>query len=309
MRHALLTVVLLTGASLTFAAVDTPVPAKSVAAAPILQRVAVIGASVSAGFGLDRGHDDPSTPSKIQLANVIEASILGTHEPIDNQATHMFFLSVDLSSKQALEEIQAKKPTLVVGVDYLFWFAYGSGTEAKRLEHFEKALKGLETLSATILLGDLPDMTPATKVKEPMLMAAQVPQPETLKKINERLHAWAGEHKNVVLVPMASMTAKLQGDEEISVRDNKWPKGSYDRLMQADHLHTTLEGTSALWLLAVDALMQAKSDVPATAFDLDAASIVKKVESAPPTAGAPEKSKGGTGKGAKKPPVKEPKKG
>ncbi len=312
MRNALLascTLLALAGAALAFdtpKAPPKPAPDAKTATAPValVQRIAVIGASVSAGFGL--GGEDPFAPSKIQLANVIEASLSGAHDPIDNQASTLFFNDANGTSKHEMEEIQKKKPTLVVGVDYLFWFAYGDGPEDKRIERIDKALKGLESLSCTVLLGDLPDMTAATKVQQPMLTPPKVPQPETLKKINDKLHAWAGEHKNFVLVPMAAMTTKLLADEEIAVRGNKWPKGSYDLLMQGDHLHTTLEGTSALWLLAVDALLVAKTDVPAGAFDLDAESIVKKVRAGPKATADPKGTP--AGKGVKKPPVKDGKK-
>ena len=64
-----------------------------------------------------------------------------------------------IAAKHTLEDLHVLKPTLVVGVDYLFWFAYGPGPEEKRVERVDKALKGLDALACTVLLCDLPDMT------------------------------------------------------------------------------------------------------------------------------------------------------
>src|SRR6185436_561939 len=67
-----------------------PPPRVVMATVPALERVAVIGASMSAGFRLD-GNTDPFTASTIDLAKIVEASLKVKHEPITNQANGLFF--------------------------------------------------------------------------------------------------------------------------------------------------------------------------------------------------------------------------
>jgi hypothetical protein len=137
-----------------------------------------------------------------------------------------------------------------------------------------------------------------------MIVPAMVPAPETLKTLNEHIAAFAKEHPNVVVVPLASMTARLQADDEISVRGNTWPKGSAKVLMQADHLHPTVDGASAVWILAVDTWLSAQKGLPASAFELDAAKVAAKVKAQLPGKAGAEKNGKQSGEPASKKQVK-----
>lgn len=292
MRLVLLAACALAGAS---SALDTPSVAAPPKAVPALERIAVIGASLSAGFGMD-GNPDPMATSKLRLADVIEASLLVPHEPIQDAATAMFFISPEGTASSTLRKLRKQKPSAIIALDYLFWFGYGEkevgekpdkvSIEAKRVTDLDAALKELAAFDCPMVLGDLPDMSAATLVKPvPMIFPAQVPAPETLKTLNEHIAAFAKEHANVVVVPLASMTARLQADEEISVHGNTWPKGSGKVLMQADHLHPTVAGASAVWVMSADAWLNASKDLPASAFELDAAKIAAKVNAKKAAAG------------------------
>lgn len=309
MRLALLTLCAFTGVTL---ALDTPKTAPKPKDAPpkeaalkvaAAEKIAVIGASISAGFRID-GNLDSFGPSKIQLANVIEASLKVAHQPIENHAEAMAFLDPKGSMHSAFEAMRADKPTMIVALDYLFWFGYGQKKEDQRSVDLDAALLELGTFTCPILLGDLPDMTVAAQVPEPMLQKAMVPAADTLKKLNEKIGAFAKEHANVIVVPIADITAKVQSDAEVQVRNNKWPKGSIDKLLQADRLHTTLEGTCAVWVIALDTWLNAQKDVPAGAFELDVAKLVEKVK-APQDAAVPVGAP--AGKPTKKPGEKKPK--
>jgi hypothetical protein len=291
MRLVLLAACALAGASFAF---DTP-PVNPTSV-PSLDRIAVIGASLSAGFGMD-GNPDQMATSKLRFAHVIDASLLVPHQPIEDRATAMFFLTPDGTAKTALRRMRSFKPTTIVALDYLFWFGYGEKEtpshdpkerageiEAKRVVDLDAALKDLSEFTCTIVLGDLPDMRAATLVRPvPMIFPAQVPAPETLKTLNQHIATFAKEHANVVLVPLAAMTARLQADEEIEVRGNKWPKGSAAVLMQRDHLHPTVEGACAVWILAVDTWLNTQKDLPASAFELDAKKVAAKVNAMKPS--------------------------
>jgi hypothetical protein len=226
-------------------------PAKEVrdakAVPAIVREVHVLGASLSAGFGLKKGD---------HLGRMIAASLPeGTPAP-KVHASGMAFLDPEGHADRSLEKILNGDASLVVAIDYLFWFGYGQkwGSEEGRVQALELGLKRLEKLSCPILLGDFPDMSSAVDAPIPMLPAAAVPKPETLAKLNERVRAWAKDRKNVMLVPLAGLMDQLVREQAITLGPNQWKAGSAKQLLQKDGLHPTLEGTLAVWLLADEVL-------------------------------------------------------
>jgi hypothetical protein len=151
----------------------------------------------------------------------------------------------------------------------------------------KSALAMLEPFTCPILLSDLPDFN-ASKPDPMMLPPQSIPPAETIAALNKVIVDWAKARKNVVLVPQGEMLRKLIADEEIQAAGNTYPKGSRSRLMQADGLHTTLEGTCAMWVTAVDAWRAADPALPADAILLDVAKLTGKVQgaAAPAKAGA-----------------------
>ena len=241
----------------------------------LLDRVAVIGASVSAGFGLNA--DDKKAP--LNLARVIEADLLAKHAPVLDASSEMTFLDTLGSSKSAVAALAKHDPTLVVALDYLFWFGYGStwGGEKGRLDALELGLKSLEGLTCPVLLGDFPDMSSALKAKRKILPPQAVPDPATLAKLNERLGVWAKEHANVIVVPVSKLMGALLAGDEMRVGPNLWRKGTVSGLLQDDGLHPTLEGTTGMWLFAAERLFEARKDVPRSALEPKAGTIVAKL--------------------------------
>ena len=272
--------------SLALLATLAPAPAlQKPAAAPaapaalkgeaLLERVAVIGASVSAGFRL--GADAQKVP--LNLMRVIDAGLLAKHSPLLDSSSEMMFIDTLGSSKSAAKKLAKGDPTLVVALDYLFWFGYGAtwGGETERLAALELGLKSLEGLSCPILLGDFPDMSSATKAKNPILPQQAVPDPETLAKLNERLGVWAKEHANVIVVPVSKLMGALLAGEEMRVGPNLWKKGTVSGLLQDDGLHPTLEGTTGMWLFAAERLFEARKDLPRSALEPKAGTIAAKL--------------------------------
>ncbi|MFM7280757.1 MAG: hypothetical protein ACKO32_03155 [Planctomycetia bacterium] len=217
----------------------------------LVREVHVLGASVSAGFGLKEGD---------HLGRMIAVSLPEGTPPPKVHASGMAFLDPEGHADRSLEKILNGDASLVVAIDYLFWFGYGRkwGSEEGRVQALELGLKRLEKLSCPILLGDFPDMSSAVEAPIPMLPAAAVPKPETLVKLNERLRAWAKDRKNVMLVPLAGLMDQLLRDQAITLGPNQWPAGTAKQLLQKDGLHPTLEGTLAVWLLA-DSVLEARS--------------------------------------------------
>lgn len=280
--------------------------ATAAARVAVLQRVAIVGASMSAGFGLDpEAGPFSGQESKVQLAQIVEASIVGPHEPVHNGATMMFFTAPEPTAKRSLATAKAAKPTVLVALDYLFWMGYGPGSDAKREERVTSALAMLEDFECPILLSDLPDFN--ASLPDPMMLPKEsIPPAKTIVELNEKIGEWAKGRKNVVLVPQGEMLRKLIADEEIKAGGNTFEKGSRARLMQRDNLHTTLEGTCAMWAGAVDAWRAQDPSIPADALVLDVVKLAERLQAAPavksgPTVKPGKAKKTGPKKKAEKP--------
>ena len=97
----------------------------------------------------------------------------------------MLFMQPEVLGRQQLDEALKLKPTLVVGLDFLFWFCYGDGnTSAERLQRFERGLKLLEAVQCPLILGDIPD---ASGASESMLTPDQIPSAQAMAAANRRL--------------------------------------------------------------------------------------------------------------------------
>jgi len=254
-------------------------PAAPVApAAPgsVVQRVAVIGASLSQGFGLNAEVGAPAT-----LADVIAVALRGEHQPVKGHASLLFFANPQGVARQEVEAARASEPTLLVALDFLFWFGYGRrADEAQRLASFEQGLELLAPFTCPILLGDLPDMHSALDGRPQMLQPEQVPSVEALAQLNQRLAAWARERKHVVLFPLGEFTQRVRGGQEFKLRGNLFFASELPELLQPDKLHPTLAGTIGVWIAAADALVRARPDVPADTFHWDRAELAKRLHAA-----------------------------
>lgn len=190
-----------------------------------LERVAVLGASVSAGFGSER------------LGALLDRSIVGAHEVRDLADLRMFRVA-GVSARRQVDAAVAFRPTLVVAVDFLFWFGYGwaSGVD-ERLARIDVGLAQLERLDAPLLLGDLPDMRTAANW---MLPAHAIPPVAELAALNAHLRRWAAAHPRVVVVPLSEWTRQLMASGEVELAPGvRAPSAS---LMNADGLHVNRKG-------------------------------------------------------------------
>lgn len=222
----------------------------------ILNRVIVTGASVTSGFGLT------TPPVKgdlggypITMEHIMEGLIVTPHENVELLSDMMFFRNPKAHGETFVTQIIEYKPTLVVGIDFLFWFAYGStglsDPAEYRTKKFEYGLELLGKIDTPIIVGDLPDMRNAIGK---MLSAHQVPSKETLKQLNTRLSEWAKNHVNVTVIPVHDLMESLLNDEDITVLESKWASGSQEKLLQEDMLHTTFEGTVIASLMIAEIL-------------------------------------------------------
>jgi hypothetical protein len=208
----------------------------SFAEATVFDRVAVIGASVSVGFGT-------STNVKDFFEKALPTAQVKNHADL--------FMSMNPSRRGStmIDQTIVENPTFVFAIDYLFWYAYGRGSAASRMQFFRSGLDELDRLlqetDAVVALGDLPDMKGASSY---MLSADLIPPSEQLSDMNEVLRHWAEGRKNIVLLPLASWSTPLHtpstNDNKILVRLPSGENVDAQSLLTGDHLHLTEQG---LW--------------------------------------------------------------
>jgi hypothetical protein len=215
------------------APVSTAAAPPTVVAAPVgpaitLARVAVIGASVSAGFTAPRVADMLTRAGATVVADA--ADVWMFQHPDDNGAAQV-------------ATARAAQPTITIAVDFLFWFAYQRSDFATRSAAVARGLELLAGLDGAVALGDLADMSGA----DPRWLGPDaVPPPEQLAALNRQIHTWAAARPHTLVMPLSEWTqpllaggiVELGPDDHIAARD----------LMFFDGLHPNQLG---LWYLLV----------------------------------------------------------
>ena len=246
------------------------------APAPLFERVVLVGASVSSGFLLQ---NDVGAPTS--LGDVVEEALVAEHEPVRGVTSLAFFLAPLSRGGKAVDRARGYEPSLLFALDFLFWFGYGhAASEDERLERLEQGLWLLDKLDVPTVVCDFPDMSPALEGRGPfgmpMLHPGQVPERATLERLNRRLFEWAAERERIVVVPLASFVERVHANEPVEVRGVRWEASR--SLLNKDLLHTSLEGSAALVVLALDRLAaQRPEDVPEGALVWDAKELARRV--------------------------------
>lgn len=223
-------------------------------------RVVVIGASASAGFVLAEPLGGPET-IHCKLHYYLDAAIEAAHPPLRDFSTALMFLNADALGPQQVDAAVAAKPTLVIGVDFLFWFCYGDGlTDAGRMRRFEDGLKLLEQIHCPLVLGDIPDASAATNsgIISPDMLADAAVQAAA----NARLKSWAATRRNVAIVPLAHFMRAISANRAVTVHGRKYVAGKTRIFLQNDQLHPTPRGAALLALGIMDALIKQDREIP-----------------------------------------------
>ena len=219
------------------------------------KRIAVIGASASAGFGVIeeiRISEEKTSPQGVTLGDLLVESGGPSKLVVLDLASGGFFMRPLAYGEASVKRAVAWKPDLVVAVDFLFWYVYGGSNHAadpkeeraKRLEGLEKGLAVLELIESPLVIGEIPDMSLAIGG---MLSRRQVPSLEAMQDVNERIHEWADSRAEVVVVPLFELIESLRRGEAFMIGPHAWPAPTDDQpLMLPDNLHPTLRGLVAL---------------------------------------------------------------
>src|SRR5712691_4205822 len=101
-------------------------PTESAAAKPPWGRIVMVGASAAAGFTESEPLGGPKT-EQYRLSRYLDAALLVAHEPVQNLANAMFFIQPEAAGRYQIDQALKARPTLVVAIDFLFWYCYGEG--------------------------------------------------------------------------------------------------------------------------------------------------------------------------------------
>ena len=101
----------------------------------------------------------------------------------------------------------------------------------------------LDRFDCPIVLGDYPDMRGA---HPKMLSASQIPEPDVLKKLNERLQQWAEKRPRVHVFALSRWIRSVKAEEESLVYDGERRFLPSKVLLQTDRLHATRLGMALL---------------------------------------------------------------
>lgn len=212
-------------------------------------RIAIVGASVSAGFGGTSFGDAFRAATK---ACAPQGSAAGCTAVVESWANLMLFRDPIGETKLQLGKAIELKASTVFALDLLFWHVYN-------VRDVEPALAELDKLHATgawIVLGDVPLITTASEL---MLPKSAIPSQATLEAANQRIAAWA-QRERVLLVPLAEWTEPLRAGADVEITPGE--KVAAASLMALDGLHANPLGTWYV-LTRLDQFIEAK--LPGTA--------------------------------------------
>jgi hypothetical protein len=207
-----------------------------------LARLAVLGASASAGFNL--GLEGPVT-----LHHFLLAALEPDPGASIDLARAQTFLAPEANLERALAAATEFAPTATLALDLPFWFVHGPHPAGQRLLVFERFLAQLDDYPGRLLLGSIPPLGPEVSTwMVPRHLRASDPEVE---QANLRLRAYAAAHEHVRVAPVAELLADLRAGREVVVGDSRVSADEVEDLLQGDGLHPTVEGTAALTLLGL----------------------------------------------------------
>jgi len=208
----------------------------------VLRRIAVVGASVSAGFAAGT-----ETGRFLSVAKILQEVLRERDSAVLDFSDPLFFTDPLKKGKALVEIAQNSNPSCVIALDFLFWFAYGRvKCEEERESRLEVGLSLLDRFDCLKSVGDLPDMSQSIGI---MLSAESVPRKETLKRLNSLIHRWAEKSKDARVVGVAHLVDCLRKGKALQIGSSslKWKDVFF-----IDKLHPTLLGTCALLALAIE---------------------------------------------------------
>lgn len=270
---------------------DAPPPPANVTIVPPAQsgphrlsRIAVVGASSSNGLLCSRslkGSDGKQRVKQINLSDAFKTAVKTPDAEVIHFASSFFYSSPDQQGESQAFVARKAEPTLVVALDFLFWFAYGDvsttdGTpealfEARR-KRLNRGMALLEELDVPVLVGDLPYMGAA--VGTGMLSAEMMPLLPNLIALNKHIKTWADNDPDITMVPLSIFIDDLMSNRQVSIGPNRWGPGAKTQLLQKDQLHPRVHGLAALCLMALETAAEDREDITVEDFNRRLPSLI-----------------------------------
>ncbi|MBA4028315.1 MAG: hypothetical protein C0475_04160 [Planctomyces sp.] len=246
-----------------------------------LTRPAIIGASASDGYQIRvTTADNQRVPVN---AESVYLTLVGTEDvKASFHASDSFYWNpVEQGDRQANAAL-ADDPTVVIAVDFLFWYAYAfpdRSADAPKPEEQARArltlgLKALERFGNTpIALGDIPSPNEAMRA---LIGLAQrdlwLPSKELLDELNATVAAWAAKRPSVTIFKVSELFLSVHESRQLRAGPVVIPAEQTRALIQDDGLHPTARGLAVLVLTALDSLAQ-RGVIPQDSFKKDLAQI------------------------------------
>jgi len=219
------------------------------------------------------------------LARVFEATLAQERRVAFERTDVTFFQAPRRNGERLVAQALEAEPTLVLAVDFLFWFGYGSLAvdgkplrgEADRLALLEEGLRQLEAFPCPVVVSDFPDMSISVGAE---LRPEQMPRAATLVQLNARLREWAAKREGVVVLPLAQLIDDMRCLRPFQIGERRWEPGSGARLLQNDLLHPNLEGLAALAQLIAVELGKRPGWTAPGAFEMDPGVVLARLDAA-----------------------------
>lgn len=223
-----------------------------------LARVVVIGASIAnGGPGCRLVHREAEgyREQQFSFAPILGYAIARPETVVTGHVDTFFYRNPVPTAEKQVWLAGRDKPTLLVAPDFLLWFAYGNVGGATpeelldaRITRLDRGLRLLEQFDCPVIVGDLPDYAHATGQ---FITIDDLPLPENLVALNQRIRRWAGTDERFHVMRMADLVTACRTNTEVRVGGVSWPAGQTRRtLLLPDAMHFTPEGLIAVSLLA-----------------------------------------------------------
>lgn len=261
--------------------VVTPAP---IVAGHLYDRIAVVGASASDGFGVSVRADAPPAdstakkpiPIRVNLSDVLRYAATPGRVIMHHYSSGFFFVNPGPTGRGEIDRALKIKPTLVLGLDFLFWYVYGTVTAegkpmttgADRLSNLQLGLDQLDRIvnaGIPLVIADIANMHDAIGK---MLSENQVPDVQTIGNANTRIMEWVKARPLVKIMPLSQILETLKSGGAIDLAGKSWNPAELGELLQNDQLHPTFAGTV---VLAAGLIDLAKTNDPSAPppFDFD----------------------------------------
>ena len=272
--------------------VSAATPPAPIVAGHLYDRIAVVGASASDGFGVSVRADAPPVdstakkpiPIRMNLSDILRYAATPGRVIMHHYSSGFFFANPGPIGQGEIYRALKIKPTLVLGLDFLFWYVYGTvtaegkpmTTSAERLSNLELGLEQLDRIvnaGIPLVIADIADMHDAIGK---MLSENQVPDVQTIGSANVRIMEWVKARPLVKIMPLSQILETLKKGGSIDLAGKSWNPAELGELLQDDQLHPTFAGTV---VIAAGLIDLAKTNDPSTPppFDFDPKLIRERV--------------------------------